>query len=435
MGSNTSSTLPRGNHSHSSDLDTEETTQKLRTSIDSKRHLQHTMIEASDASHTSFKPSARKTQSHSSIVVSSSDSTHHYMTSSNPLLKPKTRPSLSHPSLQVSNTYIHHVPSPLARSSNPITTLTSASHQQQSKCNQMFRMPSPQKGTSPSTYRYVEPTYSPEHSSHLISQYSSRPNVLAALNNHDTASNKFIPENENDSVMSEDDLSTVVSSRRGSVFSTTTSEVFSLPSSQSFLSTRRGSISVNGSSISSGISDDTNATQSNVSSDQHVFPSQHQYHQKNQEQQVNDTSSEENCIILNNKSNKSLVHSSSTNSLSSLTNYAYQPSPIQTLFQKNKLEHSSSEKTIAPRYGSLKSLPGAQHNPIHSKSASGAGFTSLFNPALDKKVIPEIPLLAVTKPNEPPCFSHLPRSVNKRCQQQAHRSGSAIKNRQYLDVQ
>ncbi|KAF0975968.1 hypothetical protein FDP41_005295 [Naegleria fowleri] len=442
MGSNTSSTLvpSKGNNTHTDECDSDEMPEDHKPSRDSKRYCASSTQPLSEVSGASssmmnqnqpstFKPHPKKSQSHTSIVVPRSDSSHPF-TISNPQQKLKTRPNLSSPSLLVSNTSVQQVPSPLSRSATPITH-TSAPHQQHTSSNhQVCRMSTLQKSSSPSSCRYVEPTYSPDHSSHQISQYSSRPNVLSALP-HNTAVNKSSLQNENESLFSEEDLSTVMSSRRGSVFSTTTSEIFSLPSSQSFLSSRRGSIYMNGSS-NSGFYDDMSVSPSNHSSE-HLYS--HQSNKGNQDHNSNDTmslSSEENCIILNNKSNRSLVHSSSTNSLSSLANCAYQPSPIQTLFQKNKLDHCNSEKTITSRYGSLKSL--AAKHYIHSKSVSGAGFTSLFNPSLDKNVLPEIPLLAVTKPIEPPCFSHLPRSVSKRCQQQARRSGSSLRNKQYLDV-
>ncbi|KAF0972038.1 hypothetical protein FDP41_009734 [Naegleria fowleri] len=123
-----------------------------------------------------------------------------------------------------------------------------------------------------------------------------------------------------------------------------------------------------------------------------------------------------NCIIKSNhKSGNTLVRTLSTKSLSKVV-----PTPIQ-VFPKDSPHRLRGEPPST--FHSLQSL---FKKINHSQSA--LGFRSLFHPLLDKQMLEKVPLLTVTRPDEPPCYSHLPPSLrNDVCL-------GFKKKRQFLDV-
>nr|CAG4719356.1 unnamed protein product [Naegleria fowleri] len=126
-----------------------------------------------------------------------------------------------------------------------------------------------------------------------------------------------------------------------------------------------------------------------------------------------------NCIIISNhkNGNNSLIRSFSTNCFSK---------DVQVV------QNESSRRVkgeLSSTFHSLQSLYSPTKKIYHSQSA--IGLRSLLHPSLDKQMLVKVPLLTVTRPDEPPCYSHLPPSLRNK-----NDSSSCIvhKNRQYLDV-
>nr|CAG4710080.1 unnamed protein product [Naegleria fowleri] len=129
-------------------------------------------------------------------------------------------------------------------------------------------------------------------------------------------------------------------------------------------------------------------------------------------------SPDENCIIISNhKSGNSLVRSYSSRSLLKDT-----PSPVQVI-QKDSLPRRGRGEPSSS-FHSLQTLYSPSMTNYHSQSA----LKSLLNPSVDKQMLEKVPLITVTRPEEPPCYSHLP-SRSKR-----NGSSHVPKNRKYLDV-